>query len=49
MSQKSVQERLASGGVIAATSPSPEAFVVYVKAETTRWSKVVREIEIEQP
>jgi tripartite-type tricarboxylate transporter receptor subunit TctC len=49
MSQKSVQERLASGGVIAATSPSPEAFGVYVKAETARWSKVVREIEIEQP
>ena len=49
MSQKSVQERLASGGVIAATSPSPEAFGVYVKAETARWSKVVREIEIELP
>jgi tripartite-type tricarboxylate transporter receptor subunit TctC len=49
MSQKSVQERLSSGGVIAATSPSPEAFGAYVKAETARWSKVVREIEIELP
>ena len=49
MSQKSVQEKLSPGGVIAATSSSPEAFGAYVKAETTRWSKVVREIEIEQP
>ena len=49
MSQKSVQEKLSPGGVIAATSSSPEAFGAYVKAETARWSKVVREIEIEQP
>ncbi len=49
MAQKSVQEKLSSGGVIAATSPSPEAFSAYLKAESTRWGKVVREINVELP
>ena len=46
MAQKTVQEKLSPGGVIAATSPSPEAFSAYLKAETTRWGKVVREIQL---
>ena len=49
MAQKSVQEKLSPGGVIAATSASPEAFSTYVKSETARWGKVVREIDIELP
>ena len=49
MAQKSVQEKLSPGGVIAATSTSPEAFSAYVKTETARWGKVVREIDIELP
>jgi tripartite-type tricarboxylate transporter receptor subunit TctC len=49
LAQKSVQEKLATSGTIAAGSPSPEAFGAYVKAETSRWGKAVREIEIELP
>jgi tripartite-type tricarboxylate transporter receptor subunit TctC len=49
LAQKSVQEKLATSGTIAAGSPSPEAFGAYVKAETSRWGKAVREIDIELP
>ena len=49
LAQKSVQEKLATSGTIAAGSSSPEAFGAYVKAETSRWGKVVREIDIELP
>lgn len=43
MAQKAIKEKLTTGGVIAATSASPEEFSAFVKAETARWGKVVRE------
>ncbi len=49
LAQKSVQEKLASSGTIAAGSTSPEAFRAYVKAETSSWGKIVREMDIETP
>lgn len=43
MAQKAVKDKLAPGGVIAATSKSSEEFAAFVAAETVRWGKVVRE------
>jgi tripartite-type tricarboxylate transporter receptor subunit TctC len=38
-----VKERFATGGVVAASSRTPEDFAVYVNAESERWGKVARE------
>jgi tripartite-type tricarboxylate transporter receptor subunit TctC len=46
MAQKSVQEKLAVGGVMAATNASPQEFSNFHKAELTRWAKVVRDSNI---
>ena len=43
MAAPEVVQRLANGGVIVATSPSPAAFAEFVAAETQRWAKVVKE------
>jgi tripartite-type tricarboxylate transporter receptor subunit TctC len=43
MAQKAVKDKLAPGGVIAATSKSSEEFAAFVAAETVRWGKVVRD------
>jgi tripartite-type tricarboxylate transporter receptor subunit TctC len=43
MASPEVNQRLANGGVIVATSASPAAFTEFVAAETQRWAKVVKE------
>jgi tripartite-type tricarboxylate transporter receptor subunit TctC len=43
MASPEVNQRLANGGVIVATSASPAAFAGFVAAETQRWAKVVKE------
>ena len=43
MATAEVMQRLANGGVIVATSPSPAAFAEFVAGETQRWGKVVKE------
>jgi tripartite-type tricarboxylate transporter receptor subunit TctC len=43
VAQKSVKDKLATGGVIGATSASPDKFAAFVKSETARWGKVVRD------
>ncbi len=46
MAQKAVIDGLAGGGVLSATSASPEEFAAFLASETVRWGKVVRENNI---
>jgi tripartite-type tricarboxylate transporter receptor subunit TctC len=46
MADKTVKEKLMTGGVIASTSASQEEFAAYLKSESARWGKVVRESNI---
>ena len=43
MASPEVIQRLANGGVIVTTSPSPAAFAKFVADETQRWARVVKE------
>ena len=45
LAQPEVKKRLLESGIIA-TSNTPEAFAAYVKAETAKWAKVIREAKI---
>ena len=42
-----VRERFARDGAVPAPSASPEAFTTFVRAELTRWARVVREAKIQ--
>ena len=43
MADAEVLKRLAAGGVDAVTSKSPKDFVAFVKAETDRFGKVIKD------
>lgn len=43
LAQDDLKQRLAHGGADPRTSRSPEEFAAFMAAETTRWSKVVKE------
>ena len=43
MASPEVMQRLANGGVIVTTSPSPAAFAKFVADETQRWGRVVKD------
>ena len=40
-----VKKRLLEAGIVA-TSSSPEGFMAYVKAETAKWAKVIKDANI---
>jgi tripartite-type tricarboxylate transporter receptor subunit TctC len=43
MESPDVRKRLGDGGVEVVTSKSPEAFAVFLRAETERWAQVVKD------
>ena len=45
LAQPDVKKRLLESGIVAASS-TPEAFTAYVKAETAKWAKVIRDANI---